>query len=97
MIFQHVALDVVPGSEADWEAAFATAVADIATGVGFRGVTLSRCQERPSRYLLMTSWDSVEDSVGFRSTAAHARVFSALGPYWASTGEATHYANVRSG
>ena len=39
---------------------------------GFRGLTLSRCLERPSTYLLLVEWETVEDhTVGFRGSVEY--------------------------
>ena len=67
MILEHAPLDVIPGEEAAFEDAFATAKAIIASMPGFRSLVLSRCIERPSRYLLLVEWARLEDHTeGFR-------------------------------
>jgi len=39
---------------------------------GFRGLTLSRCLERDSVYLLLVEWERLEDhTVGFRGSAEY--------------------------
>ena len=46
---------------------------------GFRGLTLSRCLERPGTYLLLVGWDRLEDHTeGFASSPASARRFLPL-------------------
>lgn len=72
MIREHVLLPVRPGQEEAFEAAFAGAKAIIAASPGFRGLTLSRGIERPSSYLLLVEWDSVDaHEVGFRQSPAY--------------------------
>lgn len=72
MIVEHALLDVVPGQEAAFEAAFAQAQAIISASPGFRSLTLSRGIEQPSRYLLIVEWDSVEHHTeGFRGSAQY--------------------------
>lgn len=69
MIVEHALLPVRPSQEKDFEAAFAKAKAIIAGMRGFRSLTLSRCIERPSTYLLLVEWDELEDhTVGFRGS-----------------------------
>jgi len=69
MITEHALLPVVPGLEAAFEVAFAHARPMIASQSGFRDLTLSRCLERPSVYLLLVSWDTLEDHTqGFRKS-----------------------------
>jgi heme-degrading monooxygenase HmoA len=72
MVVEHALLPVLPGREADFEAAFATAKGIIAGMPGFRGLTLSRCVERPGFYLLLVDWDRIEDHTeGFRGSAEY--------------------------
>ena len=69
MILEHALLDVRPGEEGDFEAAFATAQAIISAAAGFQSLRLSRCIETPSRYLLLVEWSSLEDhTIGFRGS-----------------------------
>lgn len=74
MILEHALLPVVPGREADFETAFAEARTIIAAMPGFRRLTLSRCLERPSGYLLLVEWETVEDHIeGFRGSPGYQR------------------------
>ena len=67
MILEHAVLDVSAGQEQSFERAFADAKAIIASMPGFRSLTLDRCIEQPSRYLLLVEWDRLEDHTeGFR-------------------------------
>jgi heme-degrading monooxygenase HmoA len=72
VILEQAVLPVRPGQESDFEAAFAQAKAIVAATPGFRTLTLSRCIERPSTYLLLIQWDRLEDHTdGFRGSAAY--------------------------
>ena len=53
MVLEHALLPVVPGREADFEAASAEARSLIAASPGSRRLSLSRCLERPGAYLLL--------------------------------------------
>ena len=53
MVLEHALLPVVPGREADFEAAFAEARSLIAASPGSRRLSLSRCLERPGTHLLL--------------------------------------------
>ena len=69
MILEHAHLDVVPGRESAFEAAFAEATHIISSMPGFRSLRLGRCVERPNRYLLLVEWDSLEaHTEGFRGS-----------------------------
>jgi heme-degrading monooxygenase HmoA len=72
MITEHAVLPVMAGQEKEFEAAFASAQTIIASMPGFHGLALSRCMERPSTYLLLVSWDKLEDhTIGFRGSAEY--------------------------
>ena len=72
MILESAVLDVLPGRTAEFEAAFATAQAIIASADGYLSHELRRCLEHPTRYLLLVRWRSLEDhTVGFRGSPAY--------------------------
>ena len=72
MVLEHAVLEVIPGQETSFQDTFATAKEIIAAAAGFRSLRLSRCMEKPSRYLLLVEWDSLEDHThGFRGSAAY--------------------------
>ena len=95
MILEHAVLDVVPGREADYEAAFAEARSIIASMPGFVSLRLERCIEVPNRYLLLVEWDTLEDhTVGFRGSAGYQRWRALLHPFYDPFPTVDHYANV---
>jgi heme-degrading monooxygenase HmoA len=72
MVLEHALLPVRPGHEEEFERAFASATAIISAVPGFRRLTLSRCVERPSGYLLLVEWDTLEDHTeGFRGSPGY--------------------------
>lgn len=74
MVLEHALLPVLPGREDEFEDAFRRAEPVIAGARGFRRLTLSRCLERPSTYLLLVEWDHLEDhTVGFRGSSEYQR------------------------
>jgi heme-degrading monooxygenase HmoA len=69
VITEQASLDVKPGRESEFEGAFAEAKAIIASMPGFRSLELHRCIETPNRYLLLVSWERLEDHTeGFRKS-----------------------------
>ena len=69
VILEVAPLDVIPGQEDAFEAAFATASGIIASMDGYISHELHRCIERPSRYLLLARWETLEDhTIGFRGS-----------------------------
>ena len=69
MIREHALLPVREGLEEQFLGAFASARPIIASMPGFRGLTLSRCLERPGTFLLLVDWERLEDHTeGFRGS-----------------------------
>ena len=72
VITEQATLDVLPGREADFEAAFTSAKALIAASPGFISLQLLRCIDAPSRYLLLVRWETLESHTeGFRKSARY--------------------------
>ena len=69
VILEVAILNVIPGQETAFEAAFDQARQIIASMGGFLGLKLNRCVEIRNRYLLLVQWKTLEDhTVGFRSS-----------------------------
>ncbi|MCW2756420.1 MAG: Antibiotic biosynthesis monooxygenase [Nocardioidaceae bacterium] len=69
MILEEALLPVVPGREAEFEAAFARARTIISAMPGFLDLSLSRGVEEPSTYLLLVRWETLEHHTeGFRGS-----------------------------
>lgn len=97
MILEHALLPVVPGREADFEAAFAEATPLIASMPGFVDLTLSRGIETSSAYLLLVHWDSVEaHEVGFRGSPEYERWRALLHPFYDPFPVVEHFDPVHS-
>jgi heme-degrading monooxygenase HmoA len=72
MILEVATLDVRPGQEGAFEAAFRQASSIIAGMPGYRSHQLQRCLERSNRYVLLVNWDTLEDhTVGFRGSSGY--------------------------
>lgn len=68
-ILEVANLDVKPGETAAFEAAFAGAERIISAMPGYRWHELQRCVEDGHRYLLLVSWERLEDHTeGFRGS-----------------------------
>ena len=69
MILEVATLNVIPGQETAFEAAFRKAAAIIAAMRGYISHELRRSIEHPNRYLLLVQWQTLEDhTVGFRTS-----------------------------
>lgn len=76
MILESARLDVLPGQEDAFLAAFAQARPLIAVQPGFVSLRLLRCLDpgRESRFLLQVEWERLEDHTeGFRQSAEYQR------------------------
>ena len=72
MIMEHALLPVIPGQEAEFIEAMDRAKAIIAAGPGFISLRVARCLERPSCFLLLVEWETLEaHTEGFRNSAAY--------------------------
>ena len=72
MILEVVILNIIPGQEKEFEAAFAKASPIIAGMNGYRWHQLQHCVEVQNRYLLLVQWETLEDHmVGFRGSAQY--------------------------
>lgn len=69
MILEVAILDVIPGQEAAFESAFKQASPIIASIPGYLSHQLQHCIEKPSRYILLAQWETLEaHTVGFRGS-----------------------------
>jgi heme-degrading monooxygenase HmoA len=72
MILEAGYLNVIPGKEAEFEAAFRQASPIIASMKGYIAHELQRCLEVPGKYLLLVQWETLEDhTIGFRQSASY--------------------------
>ena len=93
MVLEHAVLQVITGQEAAFEAAFEEAKDIIAGMPGFGWLTLSRCVERPGRYLLLVEWATVEDHTqGFRASPEYQAWAALLHHFYEPLPEVDHYA-----
>jgi heme-degrading monooxygenase HmoA len=92
MILEVARLDVIPGREAEFEAAFAQAQTIIAGMPGYLRHDLQRCVEHGSRYLLLVRWQRLEDHTqGFRQSADYQRWKALLHHFYDPFPEVEHY------
>jgi heme-degrading monooxygenase HmoA len=92
MILEVAVLDVKPGLEAAFEAAFAKARPLIALSPGYRGLELQRCLETISRYVLLVRWQRLEDHAeGFRRSPQYEQWKELLHPFYDPFPTVEHY------
>ncbi|MFF2625784.1 antibiotic biosynthesis monooxygenase family protein [Kitasatospora griseola] len=94
MILESALLDVRPGQEDDFLAAFAEARPLIAAQPGFRSLGLRRCLDEgsTSRFLLQVEWETLEDHTeGFRRSPEYGRWRELLHHYYDPFPTVEHY------
>lgn len=94
-VLEVARLDVRPGQETEFEAAFARARAIIAASPGFQGLELRRCVEQANRYVLLVRWATLADhTVGFRQGPHYAEWKSLLHHFYDPFPEVEHYVTL---
>ena len=72
MILESAVLNVKPGRESEFEAAFGEAKSIIASMPGYVSHELQRCLEQANQYVLLVRWQTLEDhEVGFRKSSQY--------------------------
>lgn len=72
MILEVAILDVIPGQENEFQAAFAKAAPIISSMPGYVSHQLQRCVEKQNRYILLVNWETLEaHTVGFRGSEGY--------------------------
>jgi heme-degrading monooxygenase HmoA len=95
VILEAASLDVLPGREIEFEAAFGEAQAIIASMPGYISHQLQRCLENQSRYLLLVNWQSLEDhTVGFRQSEQYQVWRELLHPFYDPFPTVEHYSAI---
>jgi heme-degrading monooxygenase HmoA len=97
MVTEHALLQIRPGRDEEFEASFEKARPLIAATPGFQGLTLSRCLERPGQYLLLVTWDRLEDHVErFRGSDRYLEWSSLLHPFYEPFPDVLHFEVVHT-
>jgi heme-degrading monooxygenase HmoA len=95
MILEIAHFQISAGSQAGFEAAFATAQDILASMPGYLGHELHHCIEDESEYQLLVRWRTVEDHTqGFRGSPRFAQWRALLSPFFAAPPNALHYERV---
>jgi heme-degrading monooxygenase HmoA len=98
MILEVAQLDVIPGQEVAFEAAFAQAQAIIASMKGYLSHELQRCVEHGNRYVLLVRWQALEDhTIGFRQSPQYQQWRALLHHFYDPFPTVLHYEPVFDG
>ena len=97
MILEVAILDVKPDLEAEFEQSFAKAQAIISSMNGYVSHQLQRCIENPSRYILLVTWETLEDhEQGFRQSAEYQEWKALLHHFYDPFPTVEHYEAIYS-
>ena len=95
MILEVAILNVIPGREAEFEAAFRSAQPIISSIPGYRSLELRRCVETGNRYILLVNWNKLEDhTIGFRGSPGYQEWKRLLHHFYDPFPVVEHYAAV---
>lgn len=97
-VLEVAVLNVIPGQELAFEAAFSKAQTIIASMPGYLGHELQRCVEDQSQYMLLVRWHTLEDhTVGFRESPEYREWKALLHHFYDPFPVVEHYQSVFSG
>jgi heme-degrading monooxygenase HmoA len=95
MVLEVALIDVVPGREDEFAAAYAKAREILATTEGCRSARMTRGIETPSRFVLLVEWDSVDAHLdNFRATERFANWRGLIGPYFDGAPRVEHFQDL---
>ena len=95
MILEVAMLDVKPGQEEEFEAAFETAQKIISSMDGYVSHQLQRCLETPNKYVLLANWQTLEDHTrGFRESDEYQQWRALLHHFYDPFPTVEHYEKV---
>jgi heme-degrading monooxygenase HmoA len=95
MVLEVALIDITPGQEDAFAAAYAQARPLVAGTPGCRSVRMTRGVESPARFVLLVEWDSVEAHVNnFRASERFGQWRAIIGPYFANPPTVEHFTDV---
>ncbi len=98
MIYEIAEIDVIPGKEADFQQAVATAVEQFKSAEGCHGLRLKKSIENPSQFRLIVTWETVDDHmITFRNSEGFQIWRGLVGEYFSSPPRVQHFEKVITG
>jgi heme-degrading monooxygenase HmoA len=92
LILEVAILDIKPGLTFEFETAFKTASTIITTMPGYISHELQHCLETKNRYILLVTWNTLEDhTIGFRSSVQYEKWRSLLHHFYDPFPVVEHY------
>jgi len=94
MVLEVALIDVQPGAEEAFEAAFHQVRHAVADSPGCRSMRMTRGVETPTRFVLLVEWDSIEDHEAFRASHRFGLWRGAIGPHFAGQPRVEHFRDL---
>jgi heme-degrading monooxygenase HmoA len=95
MVLEVALIDVLPGREDEFAAAYAKAREILAGTLGCQAVRMTRGIESPHRFVLLVEWDSVDAHIeNFRATERFTAWRGLIGPYFDGAPRVEHFADL---
>ncbi|MBL4821678.1 MAG: antibiotic biosynthesis monooxygenase [Gammaproteobacteria bacterium] len=95
MILEVAILDVKSGEEKEFEEVFGKAQKIIGSMHGYVSHQLQRCIEKSGRYILLVSWQTLDDhTVGFRESVQYEEWRTLLHHFYDPFPDVEHYERV---
>jgi heme-degrading monooxygenase HmoA len=95
MVLEVALIDVRPGQEDDFTAAYGRVRTLLTTTPGCLTVRMTRGIESPSRFVLLVEWESVDAHLdNFRATDRFTGWREAIGPYFAAPPVVEHFLDL---
>ena len=95
MILEVAILDIKPNQTEAFESAFASAQIIISSSKGYISHQLQKSIENDNRYILLVSWENLEDhTIGFRESKEYQEWRALLHHFYEPFPEVEHYQNV---
>ena len=95
MVLEVALIDITPGQEDSFAAAYRQAHTVLAGTAGCRSIRMTQGIESPSRFVLLVEWDSVDaHQDNFRATERFTQWRGLIGPYFAAPPVVEHFTDV---
>jgi len=95
VILEVAILDVIKGTEKDFESAFSRAQTIISSMEGYVSHQLNQCIEKQNRYILLVNWQTLEDhTIGFRESKQYQEWKELLHHFYDPSPEVQHYTDI---
>jgi heme-degrading monooxygenase HmoA len=94
MVLEVALIDVTPGQEDAFAAAYLEARQQIDRAPGSRSIRMTRGIETSDRFVLLVEWDSVEAHDEFRASEGFTIWRSLIGPHFATPPRVEHFTDV---